>query len=71
MQGLGALEFVLFGTDSQALAEPGDPYRCAYGAAIAGNVEEMAALILAGVAGSGGHFAAMGRSGPAEPALPD
>ena len=46
--GLGALEFVLFGTDSEALAEPGDPYRCAYGAAIAGNVEEMAALILAG-----------------------
>ena len=26
----------------EALAEPGDPYRCAYGAAIAGNIEEMA-----------------------------
>ena len=43
MQGLGALEFVLFGTGSEALAEPGDAYRCAYGAAIAGNVETIAA----------------------------
>ena len=48
MQGLGALEFVLFGTGSEALAEPGDPYRCAYGAAIASNIEDMAAAILAG-----------------------
>ncbi len=48
MQGLGALEFVLFGTGAEALDAPGDPYRCAYGRAIAGNVENMAAAILAG-----------------------
>lgn len=48
MQGLGALELVLFGTGSEALNEPGDPYRCAYGLAVATNVEEMAADILAG-----------------------
>jgi predicted lipoprotein len=42
MQGLGALEFVLFGTGSEALAT-GDPYRCSYGAAIAGNLDAIAA----------------------------
>ena len=42
MQGLGALEFVLYGTGSEALAT-GDAYRCSYGAAIAGNLEAIAA----------------------------
>jgi predicted lipoprotein len=42
MQGLGALEFVLFGTGAEALAGPADPYRCAYGAAIAANLETIA-----------------------------
>ncbi|HEY6631259.1 MAG TPA: imelysin family protein [Rhizobiaceae bacterium] len=37
MQGLGALEFVLFGTGSEALSA-GDAYRCSYGASIAGNL---------------------------------
>ena len=44
MQGLGALEFVLFGTGSEALAT-GDAYRCSYGAAIAGNLVAIAAHI--------------------------
>lgn len=42
MQGLGALEFVLFGTGAEALAV-GDEHRCAYGAAIAGNLDTIAA----------------------------
>jgi predicted lipoprotein len=41
MQGLGALEFVLFGTGSEQLAA-GDAYRCSYGEAIAGNLETIA-----------------------------
>ena len=45
MQGLGALEFVLFGTGSESLAEPGDPHRCAYGLAVAQNVEDMAEAV--------------------------
>ncbi len=45
MQGLGALEFVLFGSGSEALEQPGDPYRCAYGLAVARNIEGMAASI--------------------------
>jgi len=48
MQGLGALEFVLFGTGYEALGDAGEGYRCAYGRAIAENVEQMAAAILAG-----------------------
>ena len=45
MQGLGALEFVLFGTGAEALNEPGDPYRCAYGLAVAKNIETIAAAV--------------------------
>lgn len=41
MQGLGALEFVLYGTGADALAS-GDAYRCSYGAAIAGNLDAIA-----------------------------
>lgn len=43
MQGLGALEFVLHGTGADALTAANDPYRCAYGRAVAGNVEQIAA----------------------------
>lgn len=38
MQGLGALEFVLFGTGSEILANEKNGFRCRYGAAIAGNL---------------------------------
>ncbi|GEO83717.1 MULTISPECIES: imelysin family protein [Alphaproteobacteria] len=38
MQGLGALEFVLFGTGSDGLLAEKDSFRCRYGAAIAGNL---------------------------------
>jgi predicted lipoprotein len=44
MQGLGALEFVLFGTGSEALSA-GDAFRCDYGEAIAANLETIAAAI--------------------------
>ncbi|BCM17043.1 imelysin family protein [Mesorhizobium sp. J8] len=42
MQGLGALEYVLYGDGAETLAGKDEPYRCAYGAAVAGNVETMA-----------------------------
>lgn len=44
MQGLGALEFVLFGTDSESLASDA-PYRCSFGAAIAENLDSIAEKI--------------------------
>ncbi|RWO34339.1 MAG: peptidase M75, Imelysin [Mesorhizobium sp.] len=45
MQGLGALEFVLYGDGAERLAGKDDPYRCAYGAAVAGNIETIAAEV--------------------------
>ncbi len=39
MQGLGALEYVLFGTGSESLHAPGDAYRCQYGLAVANNID--------------------------------
>lgn len=47
MQGLGALEFVLYGTGAEVLADATQPYRCAYGLAVAGNVEAIAGEISA------------------------
>lgn len=38
MQGFGALEYVLFGTGSEQLAGNEGAYRCAFGAAVAGNI---------------------------------
>ena len=43
MQGLGALEFVLFGTGSETLSRTPHNFRCRYGAAIAGNLENVSA----------------------------
>ena len=42
VQGLTALEFVLYGTGSDALATEKDGHRCRYGAAIAGNLHQIA-----------------------------
>lgn len=41
-QGLGALEYVLYGTGADALDTPDGAFRCRYGAAIAANLEAMA-----------------------------
>jgi hypothetical protein len=45
MQGLGALEFVLFGTGSDDLLATAGAYRCRYGQAIATNLKSMASEI--------------------------
>lgn len=45
MQGLGALEFVLFGTGSEDLDAASGAYRCSYGLAVAANLQAMAAEI--------------------------
>jgi predicted lipoprotein len=42
MQGLGALEYVLTGTGSDELVKEAGGFRCRYGAAIAGNVANVA-----------------------------
>ncbi|WP_378945927.1 imelysin family protein [Mesorhizobium sp. ANAO-SY3R2] len=45
MQGLGALEFVLFGAGADELADASATYRCAYGKAISGNIGIIAAEV--------------------------
>ena len=42
MQGLGALEFVLFGAGAETLSGKSERYRCDYGAAIASNLDAIA-----------------------------
>jgi predicted lipoprotein len=64
MQGLGALEFVLYGDGSEALAGKDDPYRCAYGAAIAKNIETMAANVDAAWKKPDGFAALWANPGP-------
>ena len=63
VQGLQALEFVLFGTGAKALAT-GDDFRCAYGAAIAANLDTIAGEILAGWNDEAGYVALMRNPGP-------
>lgn len=48
VQGLNALEFVLFGTDSQGLATPEGSFRCRYGAAIARSIGDTSSDIAKG-----------------------
>lgn len=42
LQGLTALEYVLFGTDADDLTKSAKSFRCRYGAAIAGNIGNIA-----------------------------
>jgi len=48
VQGLAALEYALFGTDSDGIAVGETPARCAYGEAISQNVATIAGQLLAG-----------------------
>ncbi|WP_027061041.1 imelysin family protein [Mesorhizobium loti] len=71
MQGFGALEFVLFGDGADALAGKDDPYRCAYGAAVAGNIETMAGEVSAAWNKSDGFAALWANPGPQNPLYRD
>lgn len=48
MQGLGALEFILFGSGSDMLADPGESHRCAFARAAASNLVDRSNEIIAG-----------------------
>ena len=64
MQGLGALEFVLYGDGAETLTGKDEPYRCAYGAAIAKNIEMMAADVDAAWKKPDGFAALWANPGP-------
>ncbi|MGN7294566.1 imelysin family protein [Rhizobium sp. SAFR-030] len=42
MQGLGALEFLLYGTDAETLSTQPNGFRCRYALAVAGNMQRVA-----------------------------
>jgi membrane protein implicated in regulation of membrane protease activity len=59
VQGLGALEFVLFGTGAESLTSIEGSFRCAYGQTIAGNIAGMAKEMVAGWYVPGGYQRSM------------
>jgi predicted lipoprotein len=71
MQGLGALEFVLYGDGADVLTGKGDPYRCAYGAAVAGNIEAMAGDVSTAWNKPDGFAALWASPGPQNPLYRD
>ncbi|HHZ09437.1 MAG TPA: peptidase M75, Imelysin [Rhizobiales bacterium] len=70
MQGLGALEFVLFGPDAETLAATAG-YRCAYAAAIAKNVAGIAEAIEEEWQRPGGYADKWSNPGEANPFFHD
>ena len=64
MQGLGALEYLLYGEGAGELAETPDTFRCAYGRAIATNLATIAAELRLGWAGDSATVAAFLEPGP-------
>lgn len=71
MQGLGALEYVLYGDGAESLAGKDDPYRCAYGAAVAVNVETMAGEVLDAWQKPDGFASLWANPGPKNPLYRD
>jgi len=68
VQGLLALEFVLFGTGSDSLAAAGrDGFRCAYGKAIAGTMAATADAVVADWTGADGYGALIQAPGDSNP----
>ncbi|OHV73119.1 imelysin family protein [Ensifer sp. LCM 4579] len=71
VQGLGALEFVLYGTGSEALSGGEGDFRCRYGRAIATNLETIAGELLAAWENPDGIQAAWKKPGPDNPLFRD
>ena len=71
MQGFGALEFVLFGTGSETLATAEGAHRCAYGAAIASNIETIASALSSNWSAAHGFAETWAQPGSDNPAFRD
>ena len=67
VQGLLALDFVLAGTGSDALAAGADSHRCRYGRAIADRIAAVAGDLLADWSGPGGYGALLRNPGHDNP----
>lgn len=64
LQGFTALEYLLYGTGSEALAQPGGEHRCAFARAVAGNIEGIARAMDAEWNAPDGPAAAWSKPGP-------
>ena len=71
MQGLGALEFVLFGTGSESLQSAEGAYRCQYGTAIAANLKRLGTELTEAWDAPDGVAAAWKTPGPDNPIFRD
>lgn len=71
MQGLGALEYVLFGDGAETLASKDDPYRCAYGAAVASNIQAIAGEVREAWSKPDGFASLWANPGPKNPLYRD
>jgi predicted lipoprotein len=71
MQGLGALEFVLFGTGAETLTTTEGSYRCQYGTAIAANLQRLGSELSAAWDAPTGVAAAWKAPGPDNPLYRD
>ncbi len=67
LQGLGALEFLLYGTGAETLAGPDGAYRCGFAAAIGKNLETLAGAMAAGFAEDSAFVANLRQPGPDNP----
>ncbi|HEV7321938.1 MAG TPA: imelysin family protein [Ensifer sp.] len=70
-QGLGALEYVLYGTGAEALAGKAGDFRCRYGLAITKNLDDIANEFLAAWQKPDGIQAAWKHPGPENPEFRD
>jgi len=64
LQGYTALEYLLFGTGSDALAKPGDAFRCGFANAVAANIHLIAAELSDEWSAEDGFAAAWANPGP-------
>ena len=71
VQGLGALEYVLYGTGAESLVSERNGFRCRYGAAIADNLKSVAAELHAEWEKPAGVQAAWKHPGPDNPVFRD
>lgn len=71
MQGLGALEFVLHGSGAETLPGKDGAYRCAFGGAIAGNIQTITGDVAAAWAKPDGFAATWAAPGPDNPLYRD
>jgi len=70
-QGLGALEYVLYGTGAEALSSKAGNFRCRYGLAITANLDTIAGEFLAAWQKPDGIQAAWKHPGPDNPEFRD